>query len=86
MQAEQRGVTLSRVLGYRAWQAMGRQAVRGSRSLAVLAPLRRRLSAEEAEAAPAAIWAWGDALTCPEVVTCRRDGESLPVLRAGGMP
>jgi len=64
MQAEQRGVTLSRVAGYRAWQAMGRQAVRGSRSLAVLAPLRRRLSAEEAEAAPAAIWAWGDALTC----------------------
>ena len=27
MQAEQRGVTLSRVAGYRAWQAMGRQVV-----------------------------------------------------------
>ena len=30
MQAEQRGVTLSRVAGYRAWQAMGRQVVKGA--------------------------------------------------------
>ena len=48
MQAEQRGVTLSRVAGYRAWQAMGRQVVKGALSFAVLAPVRRRLSLEEA--------------------------------------
>ena len=48
MQAEQRGVTLSRVAGYRAWQAMGRQVVKGARSFAVLAPVRRRLTVEEA--------------------------------------
>jgi hypothetical protein len=29
MQAAQRGVTLSQVAGYRAWQAMGRQVVKG---------------------------------------------------------
>ena len=48
MQAEPRGVTLSRVAGYRAWQAMGRQVVKGARSFAVKAPVRRRLSVEEA--------------------------------------
>src|SRR5690349_14713124 len=48
MQAEQRGVTLSRVAGYGAWQAMGRQVVQGARSFAVKAPVRRRLTAEEA--------------------------------------
>jgi hypothetical protein len=48
MQAEQRGVDLSRVAGYRAWQAMGRQVVKGARSFSVLAPVRRRLSADEA--------------------------------------
>ena len=48
MQAEQRGVTLSRVAGYRAWQAMGRQVVKGARSFAVKAPVRRRLTVEEA--------------------------------------
>ena len=48
MQAEQRGVTLSRVAGYRAWQAMGRQVVKGARSFAVRAPVRRRLTVEEA--------------------------------------
>src|SRR5947199_4101246 len=32
MQAEQRGVTLTRVAGYRAWQSMGRQVVKGARS------------------------------------------------------
>jgi hypothetical protein len=31
MQAEQRGVSLSRVAGYRAWQAMGRQVVKRAR-------------------------------------------------------
>ena len=48
MQAEQRGVTLSRVAGYRSWQAMGRQVVKGARSFAVRAPVRRRLTVEEA--------------------------------------
>jgi len=48
MQAEERGVGLSRVAGYRAWQAMGRQVKKGTKSLAVIAPVRRRLSAEEA--------------------------------------
>lgn len=37
MQAEQRGVTLTRVAGYRAWQAMGRQVGKSARSFAVLA-------------------------------------------------
>lgn len=48
VQAEERGVTLTRVAGYRAWQAMGRQVVKGARSFAVLAPVRRRLTVEEA--------------------------------------
>lgn len=48
MRIEQRGVTLTRVTGYRAWQAMGRQVVKGARSFAVLAPVRRRLTAAEA--------------------------------------
>src|SRR4051794_1401131 len=43
MQAEQRGVGLSRMAGYRARQAMGRQVVKGARSFAVLAPVRHRL-------------------------------------------
>ena len=48
MQAQQREVTLSRVAGYRAWQAMGRQVVKGAKSFAVRAPVRRRLTTEEA--------------------------------------
>ena len=48
LQAEQRGVTLTRVAGYRAWQAMGRQVAKGARSFAVLAPVRRQLTAEAA--------------------------------------
>ena len=48
MQAEQRGESLSRVAGYRAWQAMGRQVVKGSRSFAVKAPVRRQLTLEQA--------------------------------------
>src|SRR4051812_1671576 len=34
MQAAQRDVTLTRVAGYRAWQAMGRQVVKGASSFA----------------------------------------------------
>ena len=48
MQAQQREVTLSRVAGYRAWQEMGRQVVKGAKSFAVRAPVRRRLTTEEA--------------------------------------
>src|SRR5690349_12744320 len=48
MPAEQRGITLTRVAGYRTWQAMGRQGVKGARPVAVLALARRRLSAREA--------------------------------------
>ncbi len=54
MQAEQRGVTLTRVAGYRAWQSLGRQVEKGARSFAVMAPVRRRLTpAEAAERAQA---------------------------------
>lgn len=49
MQAEQRGVSLTRVAGYRTWQTMGRQVIKGSKSFAVMAPIRRRLTVEEAQ-------------------------------------
>ncbi len=69
MQAEQRGVTLSRVAGYRAWQAMGRQVVKGARSFAVKAPVRRRLSVEEAtERARSGQWSAFDADGRPALV------------------
>jgi hypothetical protein len=42
MQAEQRGVVLSRVAGYRTWQGMGRQVVKGARSFAMRAPSAAR--------------------------------------------
>lgn len=48
MQAEERGVPLTRVAGYRTWQQLGRQVKKGTKSFAVMAPVRRRLSAEEA--------------------------------------
>jgi antirestriction protein ArdC len=48
MQAQQRGVSLSRVAGYRVWQALGRQVLKGARSFAVKAPVSRRLTTEEA--------------------------------------
>jgi antirestriction protein ArdC len=48
LQAEQRGVTLTRVAGYRKWQSLGRQVVKGAKSFAVIAPVRRRLSVAEA--------------------------------------
>lgn len=49
MQAQQRGVPLTKVAGYRTWQTLGRQVAKGSKSFAVMAPIRRRLTAEEAE-------------------------------------
>ena len=48
MQALDRGVELTRVAGYKTWQTMGRQVVKGAKSFAVMAPVRRRLSVEEA--------------------------------------
>lgn len=49
MQAQMRGVELTRVAGYRTWQAMGRQVERGAKSFAVIAPIRSRMSEEEAD-------------------------------------
>ncbi|WP_345702785.1 ArdC-like ssDNA-binding domain-containing protein [Pseudonocardia eucalypti] len=50
LQAEERGMALSQVAGYRTWQSMQRQVRRGERALKVLAPVRRRLTDEEAAA------------------------------------
>lgn len=47
-QAEDREMQLSQVAGYRSWQSVGRQVRKGEKALRVLAPVRRRLSAEEA--------------------------------------
>jgi hypothetical protein len=49
MQAEQRGVTISRVAGYRRWAELGQQVQRGERAFGILAPVRRRLTVEEAQ-------------------------------------
>jgi len=38
-QAEQRGMSLSQVRGYRAWESLGRQVRRGEKALRVLAPI-----------------------------------------------
>ena len=43
-QAEQRGMALTAVMSYRAWQKAGRQVRKGERGLRILAPRRRRLS------------------------------------------
>lgn len=48
LQAEDRGVTLTRVAGYRRWAELGQQVQRGSKAFAILAPVRRRLSVEQA--------------------------------------
>jgi hypothetical protein len=48
IQAEERGTEITRVAGYRTWQTLGRQVRRGEKSYDVLAPIRRRLSSEEA--------------------------------------
>lgn len=48
IQAGERGTEITRVAGYRAWQALGRQVRRGEKSYDVLAPIRRRVSPEEA--------------------------------------
>jgi antirestriction protein ArdC len=48
IQAEERGIEITRVAGYRAWQTFGRQVRRGEKSYEVLAPIRHRLSFDEA--------------------------------------
>jgi antirestriction protein ArdC len=48
IQAEDRGTEITHVAGYRAWQALGRQVRKGEKSYDVLAPIRHRLSLEEA--------------------------------------
>ena len=48
VQAAERGMTLSRVAGFNRWTQLGRVVRRGEKGLAILAPVRRRLSAEEA--------------------------------------
>lgn len=49
LQAEDRGVEITRVAGYRRWAELGQQVTKGSKAFAVLAPVRRRLSLEEAQ-------------------------------------
>jgi len=48
-QAEQRGTAVTRPAGYRAWQQFGRHVRRGERGYKILAPIIRRLPAEEAD-------------------------------------
>ena len=48
-QAISRGFPPSRVAGYRTWQEVGRQVRRGERGLAILAPLTRKIEAEDGE-------------------------------------
>jgi antirestriction protein ArdC len=62
IQAEERGTEITRVAGYRTWQTLGRQVRRGEKSYEVLAPLRHRLSLDEAAERAAA----GDAVYDPE--------------------
>lgn len=47
-QAEWRGTTLTRVAGYQTWLSVGRCVSRGEHGYTVIAPVRRRLSLEEA--------------------------------------
>lgn len=48
-QAISRGFQPSRVAGYRTWQKVGRQVRRGEHGLAILAPVTRRIEAEDGE-------------------------------------
>jgi hypothetical protein len=49
-QAEQRGTVITQVAGFNRWKDLGRIVRRGERAYGVLAPLKRRLSLEEAQA------------------------------------
>lgn len=48
VQALERGISLSRVAGYRTWLGLGRQVRKGEKAYKVLAPVHRRLTVEEA--------------------------------------
>jgi len=48
VQATARGFTPTRVAGYRAWQKLGRQVNRGEKGLQVLAPVTRKVEANDA--------------------------------------
>ena len=48
VQAADRGMTLTRVAGFNRWKELGRIVGKGEKGLAILAPVRRRLSGEEA--------------------------------------
>ncbi|MHA6797503.1 ArdC-like ssDNA-binding domain-containing protein (plasmid) [Pseudonocardia bannensis] len=47
-QATERGATLTRVAGFHTWRGLGRTVRKGEKGYAILAPVARRLSAEEA--------------------------------------
>jgi len=47
-QAEARGLTITRVAGYRRWAELGQQVMKGSTAFGILAPVKRRLTREEA--------------------------------------
>lgn len=48
VQAWERGEVISRCAGYDAWQKLGRQVVKDSKRFWVVAPIRRRLTVEQA--------------------------------------
>lgn len=84
----------TRVMGYRAWQALGRQVRRGERGIRILAPYRRTIApddggdAADGERAATAISGFGVATVFDIAQT---DGEPLPAptapqLLAGGSP
>ena len=61
IQAEERGTEITRVAGYRAWQTFGRQVRKGEKGYKVLAPVRHRLSPDEAaECVAAGVSAYDD--------------------------
>lgn len=51
IQAWERGEVITRCAGYEAWQKLGRQVSKGNRAYQVVAPIKRRLTLEEAHAA-----------------------------------
>lgn len=93
IQAEERGTEITRVAGYRTWQTLGRQVRRGEKGYEVLAPVRRRLSSEEAaERAAVGLPAY-DAEGRPIMIVrgfriehvfdiSQTDGEQLPTMAA----
>lgn len=47
LQADQRGISLERVAGFKAWQALGRQVRKGETALRVLAPAKYKTTDEK---------------------------------------